>query len=200
LNTQSYRYLIPAFLVFLHLSFPALSFANLTCSENEVHQSSTEPSIENQDHDDSLHFLTRSGDKYSKVFFDDYPVNLVEYDSKKAAIQYALGNQYYHGRGVQKNDAEAARWYCLAAKQGHALAQNSLGNMYRYGEGVSPNYTEAVTWYLLAAAQDLPQAQNNLAYMFWHGLGVPQDMTEAMKLYRFAAEKNEKPFSEIHPG
>ena len=41
-----------------------------------------------------------------------------------------------NGRGVPEDDAEAARWYRLAADQGHAIAQHILGIMYAHGEGV----------------------------------------------------------------
>ena len=37
--------------------------------------------------------------------------------------QYNLGIMYQDGRGVTKDDAEAVKWYTLAAEQGHALAQ-----------------------------------------------------------------------------
>ena len=39
-------------------------------------------------------------------------------------------------RGVSEDDAEAVRWYRLAAEQGHASAQFNLGVMYARGEGV----------------------------------------------------------------
>ncbi len=43
---------------------------------------------------------------------------------------------YADGYGVVTNDAEAARWYRLAAEQGNAKAQYNLGIMYVNGEGV----------------------------------------------------------------
>ena len=38
-------------------------------------------------------------------------------------------------RAVGVHDAEAARWYRLAADQGHAGAQYNLGLMYANGRG-----------------------------------------------------------------
>jgi TPR repeat protein len=43
---------------------------------------------------------------------------------------------YRDGDGVPEDDAEAARWYRLAADQGHAPAQFNLGLMHATGEGV----------------------------------------------------------------
>ena len=41
--------------------------------------------------------------------------------------QLDLGLRYDLGKGVPQDDAEAVRWYRLAADQGLALAQFSLG-------------------------------------------------------------------------
>ena len=41
---------------------------------------------------------------------------------------------YAIGRGVPQDDAEAVRWYRLAADQGYVPALINLGNMYETGE------------------------------------------------------------------
>ena len=74
---------------------------------------------------------------------------------------FALGGMYADGQGVPQDDAEAVRWYRLAADHGHAAAQHILGVMYENGGGVSgvagmpgtEDYVEAHMWYNLAAAQ-----------------------------------------------
>ena len=40
--------------------------------------------------------------------------------------QYNLGKMFAKGRGVAQDDAEAVRWYRLAAAQGHAGATAAL--------------------------------------------------------------------------
>ncbi|MEQ1610904.1 MAG: hypothetical protein ABL956_18355, partial [Hyphomonadaceae bacterium] len=60
---------------------------------------------------------------------------------------------YDNGQGLAKNDAEAVRWYRLAADQGYAMAQSNLGVMYANGRGVPENDVEAYKWWSLAAAQ-----------------------------------------------
>ena len=49
----------------------------------------------------------------------------------------------------------AAKWFVLAAEQGHAESQYCLGEIYREGEGVLENYITAIEWYTRAAEQDL---------------------------------------------
>ena len=43
---------------------------------------------------------------------------------------------YENHLGVEKDNAEAARWYKLAAAQGHADAHVKLGAIYESGDGV----------------------------------------------------------------
>ena len=46
---------------------------------------------------------------------------------------------YRQGEGVPPNDAEALKWFRLAADQGNASAQFFLGLIYQFGRGVPPN-------------------------------------------------------------
>jgi TPR repeat protein len=66
------------------------------------------------------------------------------------------------GRGVAQDDAEAARWYRLAAEQGHAGAQFNLGIMFANGRGVGQDDAEAARWYRLAAEQGHADAADAL--------------------------------------
>ena len=61
-----------------------------------------------------------------------------------AEAQYNLGIMYAQGLGVPQDDAEAVRWYRLAAAQGNAGAQSYLGFMYDDGRGVPQDDAEAV--------------------------------------------------------
>jgi TPR repeat protein len=107
-----------------------------------------------------------------------------------AEAQFSLGLKCgTGGGGVTENDAEAVRWYRLAAEQGYAPAQSNLGLMYANGDGVSEDDVEAVRWYRLAAEQGNAPAQYNLGWMYDNGDGVPEDDTEAVRWYRLAAEQ-----------
>jgi TPR repeat protein len=67
--------------------------------------------------------------------------------------QLTLGNMYKNGLGVDKDVAQAARWYYKAAIQGDADAQFSLAVIYLSGSTVSPSKSEAIDWLTRAAAQ-----------------------------------------------
>ena len=60
--------------------------------------------------------------------------------------QVALGRRYANGEGVAQDDAEAFRWYQLAAEQGHFGAQVDLARSYLEGFGVSQDYELAHIW------------------------------------------------------
>jgi TPR repeat protein len=106
-----------------------------------------------------------------------------------AEAQYRLARMYYHGEGV-RDDAQAAKWYRLAAEQEHVKAQNNLALMYEEGRGVEQDDAEAVRWYRRAAEQGLVTAQGNLARLYDRGRGVERDLAEAARWYRRAAERD----------
>ena len=83
---------------------------------------------------------------------------------------------YANGEGILKDDAEAVRWYRLAAEQGHASAQFNLGVRYATGRGVLKDDAEAVRWYRLAAEQGHARAEFNLGVMHADGRGVAPDV------------------------
>lgn len=103
--------------------------------------------------------------------------------------QFQLGLAYDQGRGIARNQSEAAAWYRRSAEQGYAVAQNNLGSLYQYGEGVSQDNVEAVRWYQKAADQGFGEAYTSLGYMYDVGLGVKQDKLKAATLYQSGAEK-----------
>lgn len=119
------------------------------------------------------------------------PINELKIKANQGdrAAQYQLGLAYDLGRGVSKNQNEAASWYRKAAEQNEAAAQNSLGSMFQYGEGVAQDNAEAVRWYQKAADQGYGEAYTNLGYMYDGGLGVKPDHAIAVKLYQNGVEK-----------
>ncbi len=48
-----------------------------------------------------------------------------------ADAQFNLGTMYLKGDGVRKDYGQTAKWYTLAAKQGHLKAQMPLGAIYK---------------------------------------------------------------------
>ena len=93
----------------------------------------------------------------------------------EAVAQNELGSRYYAGRGVDRDDVEAARWIRLAAAQGYAPAQYNLGLLHFRNRGVAGNDAEAARWYRAAAEQGYAPAQAGLGYLHIYGAGVEED-------------------------
>lgn len=89
---------------------------------------------------------------------------------------------------MAEDDAEAVRWYRLAAVQGHAEAQFSLGVHYGLGHGVEEDDVESARWFRLAAEQGHARAMYLLGSAYEVGDGVERDFSEAVRWYRRAAE------------
>ena len=94
-----------------------------------------------------------------------------------------LGYMYRNGHGVPKDDAQAVKWFRLAADQGVPSAQSSLGDMYELGQGVPKDYVLAYMWRNLAAAgggaftrEKAAKARDDLA-----GKMSPAQIAEAQK-------------------
>ena len=102
-----------------------------------------------------------------------------------------MGQRYANGKGVTKDDAQAAAWYRKAAEQGHAPAQFNLGLMYANGTGVAKDDAQAVSWYRKAAEQGFATAQLNLGAMYANGTGVAKDDEQAVSWFRKAAEQGD---------
>ena len=71
----------------------------------------------------------------------------------KAKAQYAIGDCYLYGAGVEEDDEKAEAWFRKAAEQGNAVGQCRLGNCYLSGIGVEEDAAQAVEWYRKAAVQ-----------------------------------------------
>lgn len=104
--------------------------------------------------------------------------------------QIRLGVSYRYGEnGFPKDHQRAARFFRLAAQQGHPEGQAYMGILYSWGEGVRKNDVEAARWFRLAARQGHNHAQFHLGLAYWDGEGVPQDYQEAIRWLRRAAHQ-----------
>lgn len=102
-----------------------------------------------------------------------------------ADAQFTLGKNYEAGRGgLQRDFAEAGRWYRMAAEQGDVFAQASLGILYRFGKGVPQDYVQAYQWFYLAAAHSSGGEQESIAEMrdSLAAHMTPEQKAEALRL------------------
>lgn len=96
-----------------------------------------------------------------------------------ANAQYLLGTLFWRGRGVVRNDADAALWFTRAAEQNHADAMTDLAAMYRLGDGVEKDARRAFKLLMKAADMGNATAQYDLGQAYQQGLGVTKDMIHA---------------------
>ena len=97
---------------------------------------------------------------------------------------------YDNGQGVSQDYKTAAKWYALAAEQGHAEAQLVLGAMYYGGYGVSQDYITAHVWANIAAvngSEMAPELRNAIAKEM-----TPAQIHAAQKRAKGCVPKNYK--------
>jgi TPR repeat protein len=106
--------------------------------------------------------------------------------SSEAAFRIA--ELYVMGEGVQRNLAEAVKWYRRAAERGHSRAQFRLGLVLlngAQGGGVAK-------WHSAASARDAELAQRNAEALFPSGFEVRPDPDEALRWLDEAARNGER--------
>jgi TPR repeat protein len=103
--------------------------------------------------------------------------------------EIALAAAYMVGRGVQRDEKQAAFWYEKAANSGNPGAQEQIGFFYSAGIGVEKDPVRAAAWFARAVAGGSISAKVNLGVDYAWGLGVRKDPAFAVKLFREAAEK-----------
>jgi len=69
---------------------------------------------------------------------------------------------YRNGRGVPKDDAQAAKWYLKAAQSGNRTAEYNLALIYDDPKSTVCNQKQALVWYQDGAKNGDARAQVNL--------------------------------------
>ena len=164
----------------------------------ETRESSDRGRLTSEQDTSSVHEAFREGE--DAYYQDDYTSAieklqpLAERGNTKA--QYRIGMMYASGLGVERDDAEALKWFQLAldklqtlSEKGDADAQFRLGSMYYNGWALQQDRAEATTWYHRAAEGGDVVSQYNLGVMYFDGKDVQQDRPEAARWFRKAAEK-----------
>jgi localization factor PodJL len=105
------------------------------------------------------------------------------------AAQYEIAVRFGDGRGVPRDERQAAHWLDLAAKQGLAPAQFRLGGYYEKGIGVKKDLAAARDLYLAAAAKGNGKAMHNLAVLYADGINGRADYHTAALWFRKAADR-----------
>lgn len=107
-----------------------------------------------------------------------------------ASFQTHLGWMYQFGKGVQKDDKEALKWYRNAAEQGFIRAQYSLAACYFHGQGVLKDNMTAYAWINIAEANGHAIAKKNKGVVAKKM--TPDQIAKAQELSKEMINKNPK--------
>jgi len=102
-----------------------------------------------------------------------------------------MGYLYENGDGVQKNMAEAARWYAKGASMGECKSEAALGSLYEAGNQVADNWVTAAQWYQKSALQSCEAGESRLGRAYEYGIGVPINLSDATSWYDKAAAQGD---------
>lgn len=102
--------------------------------------------------------------------------------------QALLGQILLDGRGIERDQPLALRWFEIAAQRGHLMARNMLGRCHEHGWGCTADGSIAEGHYRVAAEAGLDWAMYNYANLLATGRGVAENQSQALNLYRRAAE------------
>ncbi|NDB94747.1 MAG: sel1 repeat family protein [Verrucomicrobia bacterium] len=111
-------------------------------------------------------------------------------DSGDADAQFHVGDCYFFGLGIPKDQRKGVNWYRKAAEAGQMQAQFNLGGCLHEGLGIEPNLMEAIQWWRRSAGQDYAPAQISIGDCYIFGKGLPQDEEEGVRWFRKAAMQN----------
>lgn len=92
---------------------------------------------------------------------------------------------------VARSDADAGRWYLLAAKGGDRLAQEKLVSLYTSWSGSMKDPARALPWLRRLASQGAGKPMAQLAQMYERGEGVPADRVLSYALNLLAQQDRE---------
>ncbi|MCE9605305.1 MAG: sel1 repeat family protein [Planctomycetia bacterium] len=108
-----------------------------------------------------------------------------------AAAQYELAGRYAGGKGIEKDEQAALKWYLKAAERDYVPAYISLGSIYSHGFGVKQDWAESIRWFRKGALAGNRIAQHNLGLDYNYAHGVEQDFAEAAHWFRLGAEQGQ---------
>lgn len=106
-----------------------------------------------------------------------------------ASAMTDIGYAYFTGgEGLEKDQAEAVRWFEKAANAGNIHAMNNLGIAYQDGVGVEQDDLESLKWFKKAAENGHEKAQWSVGRIYRLGIGVERDFQKALEWYTMSAE------------
>gem|GEM_PF-2484289 len=106
---------------------------------------------------------------------------LLRLSGEAGAGAFRVGLCYAAGESVERNYAEAAKWYKKAAEWGDGDGAYELGNCYHCGRGVPSSDAKAFEWYQKGAALGNVEAMYKVGESLTYGFGVKADRTKGIE-------------------
>ena len=129
---------------------------------------------------------------------DSAMVALSQANSGDINARFALAERFESGRGFPRNDSLAFKYYLLAAKQKHSVAQYRVSILYLEGRGISRSPRQAKYWLLASSEQGYAKAQSKLGTMYLHGdKSSPRNPSQGFKWLLRAAENQDSTAKQI---
>lgn len=120
--------------------------------------------------------------------FPDQPL-LKRAQAGEPKAQNRVGEIYANGTEVERDYAEALKWFRRAAKKGNDEAWKNIGWSYAFGKGVPQNSSKALYWLRKSAEHGNAEAQFYLGLFYETGRGIEKNSQEAEKWYEKAASQ-----------
>jgi len=108
-------------------------------------------------------------------------------DRGDARAQFLMGQMLFFGLGMERNDAQAATFYGLAAQAGNTEAQYRLGYLHATGQGVAYDASAAERYWIAAASKGHRGAIVALSDFYHEGLYRKEDEVLARRWLNRAA-------------
>ena len=110
---------------------------------------------------------------------------------------YNAAVQYRDGHGVERDYAEALKWFRIGAEQGDPDAMNETATMLDQGQGCEVDHASAAKLFQKSAGLGSAGGQLHLGNLYKSGRvdGFAQDLNRAVGLYRLAAGQDHANFS-----
>ena len=93
---------------------------------------------------------------------------------------YNIGNAYYFGRGVERDEKKAEHYFELAAMGGHVNARHNLGAL----EFIAGNRSRAVKHHMIAAGSGYNDSLEKIKQMFMNGDAMKEDYAKVLRAYQ----------------
>ena len=97
-----------------------------------------------------------------------------------ADAYFNIGNTYYNGRGVERDEKKANQYYELAAIDEYVYARHNLGN----AECRAGNWDRALKHWLIAAGGGSDNSVKGIQQLYMDGYATKEDYTKAFQTYQ----------------